>query len=95
MRYFHGVLVNTLIANVTTSFLWFALTFWIYLETKSVLATAIVGGSYMLLVAIFSLVFGLIVDRNKKKHVMVASTAITLVMYCSPAWCIWRFLRAI
>ena len=81
MKYFYGVLVNTLIANVTSSFLWFALTFWIYLETKSVMATAIVGGSYMLLVAIFSLVFGLIVDRNKKKNVMVLSSAITLGMY--------------
>lgn len=81
MKYFYGVLVNTLIANVTSSFLWFALTFWIYLETKSVLATAIVGGSYMLLVAIFSLVFGLIVDRNKKKNVMLASGAITLATY--------------
>jgi DHA3 family multidrug efflux protein-like MFS transporter len=81
MKYFYGVLANTLIANVTTSFLWFALTFWVYLETKSVLATAIIGGSYMLLVAVFSLVFGLIVDRNKKKNVMVASSAITLLMY--------------
>lgn len=81
MKAFHKVLINTLIANVTSSFLWFALTFWIYLETKSVLATAIVGGSYMLFVAFLSLVFGLIVDRNKKKHVMVASTTITLLMY--------------
>ena len=39
MRMFVHVLVNTMIANVTTSFLWFALTFWVYLETRSVLAT--------------------------------------------------------
>lgn len=81
MKQFYNVLVNTLIANVTTSFLWFALTFWVYLETKSVLATAIIGGSYMLLVAIFSLVFGTIVDHNKKKHVMMASSVITLATY--------------
>ena len=41
MKHFIQVLVNTLIANVTTSFLWFALTFWAYLETRSVLATAV------------------------------------------------------
>lgn len=38
-RAFVNVLINTLIANVTTSFLWFALTFWVYIETQSVLAT--------------------------------------------------------
>lgn len=81
MKQFYNVLVNTLIANVTTSYLWFALTFWVYLETKSVMATAIIGGSYMLLVALGSLFFGTIVDHNKKKKVMVASTAITLAMY--------------
>jgi MFS transporter, DHA3 family, multidrug efflux protein len=81
MKRFYNVLINTLIANVTTSFLWFALTFWVYLETRSVLATAIIGGSYMLLVAIFSIVFGTIVDHNKKKNVMFFSSAFTLAMY--------------
>jgi len=81
MKKFYNVLVNTLIANVTTSFLWFALTFWVYLETRSVMATAIIGGAYMLFVAVFSLVFGTIVDHNKKKRVMLASSAITLGAY--------------
>lgn len=81
MKKFYNVLINTLIANVTTSFLWFALTFWVYLETKSVLATAIIGGTYMLFVAIFSLMFGTIVDHNKKKRVMMLSSAITLFAY--------------
>ena len=49
MRVFVQVLINTAVANVTTSFLWFALTFWVYLETRSVLATGIIGGAYMLL----------------------------------------------
>jgi DHA3 family multidrug efflux protein-like MFS transporter len=81
MKKFYNVLINTLIANVTTSFLWFALTFWVYLETRSVMATAIIGGSYMLLVAIFSIGFGTIVDHNKKKKVMLASSAITFGAY--------------
>lgn len=81
MKNFHQVLINTLIANVTTSYLWFALTFWVYLETKSVMATAIIGGAYMLLISIFSMIFGLIVDKNKKKKVMLASSAITLATY--------------
>ncbi len=75
------MLVNTLIANVTTSFLWFALTFWIYLETRSVLATAIVGGTYMLMVAVVGVPFGTVVDRWRKKQVMVVATTVTAVAY--------------
>lgn len=80
-RNFYGVLVNTLIANVTTSFLWFALTFWIYLETRSVLATAIIGGSYMLMVAVVGVPFGTWVDRWRKKRVMVVATTVTAIAY--------------
>jgi len=81
LRSFYQVLVNTLVANVTTSYLWFALTFWAYLETRSVLATAIIGGSYMLLVAVLGVVFGAIVDHMKKKAVMVLSSVVTLGTY--------------
>ncbi|NYE21395.1 MFS transporter [Microbacterium immunditiarum] len=81
MRIFFQVLVNTAAANVTTSFLWFALTFWVYLETRSVLATGIVGGSYMLLVAVFSMVFGTLVDRHRKQRVMVLSSLVTLASF--------------
>ena len=78
MRTFVWVLANTMIANITTSFLWFALTFWVYLETRSVLATGIIGGAYMLLIAVFGMLFGTIVDRHRKHAVMVLSSAITL-----------------
>jgi DHA3 family multidrug efflux protein-like MFS transporter len=81
IRSFYQVLVNTAVANVTSSYLWWALTFWAYLETRSVLATAIIGGSYMLLVAVFGIVFGAIVDHMKKKAVMVLSSSITLTTY--------------
>ena len=81
MRTFGQILVNTAVANVTTSFLWFALTFWVYLETRSVLATGIVGGAYMLLVALFSMIFGTIVDRHRKHTVMVFAGLVTLVAF--------------
>ncbi len=81
VRAFYQVLVNTAVANVTSSYLWWALTFWAYLETRSVLATAIIGGSYMLLVAVLGVVFGVIVDRMKKKAVMVLSSVVTLTTY--------------
>ncbi|HYG83282.1 MAG TPA: MFS transporter [Verrucomicrobiae bacterium] len=81
MKKFYSVLLNTLVANVSTSFLWFALTFWVYLETKSLIATSIIGGSYMLFVAICGLVFGTFVDKHKKKQAMLLSSAITVGTY--------------
>ncbi|PPG22369.1 MFS transporter [Rathayibacter sp. AY1E8] len=81
LRDFHQILLNTAVANVTTSFLWFALTFWVYLETRSVLATGIIGGAYMLLVAVFAMAFGTIVDRHRKFRVMVFAGAVTLVSF--------------
>lgn len=80
-RAFTGVLVNTLIANVTTSFLWFALTFWVYIETRSVLATGIIGGAYMLFVAVFAMVFGTVVDRHRKHAVMLLSSIVSAVAF--------------
>lgn len=46
MKNFYQVLLNTLIANVTTSYLWFALTFWVFLETCSVLAMGKESSTY-------------------------------------------------
>ncbi|GGI46518.1 DHA3 family multidrug efflux protein-like MFS transporter [Agromyces flavus] len=81
MRIFIQLLANTMVANVTTSFLWFALTFWVYLETRSVLATGIIGGAYMLLIAFFAMLFGTIVDRHRKLQVMVFSSVVTLASF--------------
>ncbi|MBW8763360.1 MAG: MFS transporter [Microbacterium sp.] len=78
---FTNVLLNTLIANVTTSFLWFALTFWVYIETRSVLATGIIGGAYMLFIAFFAMIFGTIVDRHRKHTVMLLSSVISAAAF--------------
>ena len=81
MQQFKRVLVNTLIANVTTSFLWFALTFWVYLGTESVLATAVIGGAFMLLTSVTGVPFGTLVDHTKKRAVMVGATLVALVAF--------------
>lgn len=81
MKRFHAILVNTLVANVTTSFLWFAVTFWVYLGTRSVLATAVVGGAFMLLVAVTGIPFGTYVDHTRKRTVMVTATMTTLLAF--------------
>ncbi len=80
-RTFLHLLVNTAVAGLTTSFLWFALTFWAYLETRSVLATGVIGGAYMLFVSVSSVFFGSVVDRHRKIVVMRASTVITLTLF--------------
>lgn len=80
-RTFAGILVNTALANITTSYLWFALTFWVYLETRNVIATGVVGGAYMLLIALSSISFGTFVDRYRKLAVMRFAAVFTLGMF--------------
>lgn len=81
MRTFKLLVANTLVASTTNMYLWFALTFWVYLETRSVTATSIIGGGYMLLFAASGLAFGSYVDRHGRKSSMVLSTALSLVLY--------------
>ncbi|MHC6178146.1 MFS transporter [Glutamicibacter endophyticus] len=80
-RTFLHVLVNTAIANITTSYLWFALTFWVYLETKNVMATGFIGGAFMLLISVCAMIFGTAVDRHRKKAVLVFSAVFTAAMF--------------
>lgn len=80
-RTFAGILSNTALANVTTSYLWFSITFWIYDETRNVIATGVIGGAFMLLVAVTSISFGTFVDRFRKLRVMQFAGAFTLAMF--------------
>ena len=68
---FHQLLVNTLVSGVTSSFLWFALTFWVYLETRSVVATGVIGGAFSLSAAFLGPAFGTFVDHHRKHLAMV------------------------
>jgi DHA3 family multidrug efflux protein-like MFS transporter len=81
MTSFHRLVANTVLASTTNNFLWFALTFWVYLETRSVVASSVIGGSYMLLFAGSGIFFGTFVDRNKRKTSMVLSNAGSLVLF--------------
>lgn len=83
MRTFGHILVNTAVANVTTSYLWWALTFWAYLETRNVLVTGLVGGAYMLLISFSSILFGTLVDHRRKLAVMRLSTTITFTAFAA------------
>ena len=81
MRSFYQLVANTVVASTTNNFLWFALTFWVYLETRSVVATSVVGGAYMLLFAASGIFFGTFVDQHKRKTSFVLSNASSLVFF--------------
>ncbi len=72
---FRRLLANTLVTGVTSSFLWFALTFWVYLETRSVVATGVIGGAFSISSAILGPFFGTYVDRHRKHTAMVLADA--------------------
>ncbi len=81
MRTFHQILVNTVVASITNSTLWFALTFWVYLETRSVFATGIIAGIYVGTLAVSGFWFGSIVDHHYKRSVMLLSSAVSFLFY--------------
>ncbi|WP_309102890.1 MFS transporter [Microbacterium sp.] len=85
MRTFLHLLANTLVANVSAGYLWFAFTFWVYLETKNVMATGIIGGTYLLMVAGFATIFGAFVDRTRKRRVFLLSAAVTAASFAVAA----------
>jgi DHA3 family multidrug efflux protein-like MFS transporter len=85
MATFRRLLVNTLVSGVTSSFLWFALTFWVYLETGSVVATAVIGAAFALSSAVFGPAYGTYVDTHRKHAAMVLSTSVSAACFAIAA----------
>ncbi|WP_029042539.1 MFS transporter [Cucumibacter marinus] len=81
MKPFHQILINNLLANVTNFTVWFAVTFWIFIETQSVFATGMVAGIYLVFTAAFGFWFGSIVDHNGKIRSMLGSSVVSLGFY--------------
>lgn len=81
LRTFYHLLGNTLVASVINFTAWFAITFFVYLETRSVFATSIIAGIYLVFTAVTGFWFGSLVDHHKKKQVMIGSSAASLVFY--------------
>jgi MFS transporter, DHA3 family, multidrug efflux protein len=81
MAVFRRLLANALMTGVTSSFLWFALTFWVYLESRSVVATGVIGGAFSLSSALLGPAFGTFVDRHRKHTALLASTGVSAVCF--------------
>ena len=86
---FHQILGNNLIANITNYTVWFALTFWVYLETRSVFATGMIAGVYLVFTAAFGFWFGSIVDHNPKKLAMLGSSVTSAAFYTLSLAMVW------
>ncbi len=81
MRVFYHIISNTLVVSVTNFFVWFALIFWLYLETQSVLTTSFIGGAFMIVSSAAGIWLGSVVDHHKKKTAMLLSSVSTLVFF--------------
>lgn len=81
MHVFYQILGNNLVANVTNFTVWFALTFWVYIETQSVFATGTIAGVYLVFTAGFGFWLGSLVDHNPKRLVMLASSVVSFFFY--------------
>ena len=80
---FHHLLANNLVANITNFTVWFALTFWTFLETQSVFATGMIAGIYLVLTAMLGIWFGSLVDHHGKRNMMLVSSLASLALYAA------------
>ncbi len=81
MKNFYYLIANTLLTNIVNMTVWFALTFYLYLQTKSVFATSILSGIYLVTVASTGIWFGSLVDHNKKKPLMLITSVISFIFF--------------
>jgi len=81
MQSFHHLLANNLVANITNFTVWFALTFWTFLETQSVFATGMIAGIYLVLTSALGIWFGSLVDHHGKRNMMLVSSIASLTLY--------------
>jgi MFS transporter, DHA3 family, multidrug efflux protein len=80
-RTFYQLLVSTLLVSVINFTVWFAITFYVYLQTRSVFATGVISGIFLVMTALTGIWFGSLVDNYAKKSVMQASAAVSLLLY--------------
>jgi DHA3 family multidrug efflux protein-like MFS transporter len=82
-RVFRRLLVDTLFVSVTHFTVWFAITFYVYLQTRSVFATGVIAGLFLVMTSLSGIWFGSLVDHHPKRTVMIGSNVVSLVLYAA------------
>lgn len=80
-RTFLHLLLNVLVVSVINMTVFFAITFWTFIRTQSVLATGMIAGIFLVCTAASGIWFGSLVDHHRKKLVMQASVVVSLACY--------------
>jgi DHA3 family multidrug efflux protein-like MFS transporter len=78
---FAHLLVDNAVVGVVNYTVWFAVTFWVFLETRSVFATGMIAGIFVAATAATGIWFGSLVDNHAKRSVMQASAAVSVGVY--------------
>ena len=83
MKTFFALLANTLLVSVIDFTVWFAITFYVFLETRSVFATGMIAGLFLVATALTGIWFGGLVDHHRKKTMMQTSALVSVVLYAA------------
>jgi MFS transporter, DHA3 family, multidrug efflux protein len=80
-RVFAHLLVSNAVVAVINYTVWFAVTFWVFLETRSVFATGMIAGIFVVATAATGIPFGSLVDNHPKRSVMQGSALASIGIY--------------
>lgn len=80
-KIFYHLLANTLFSSVINFTVWFAITFYAYIQTQSVFVTGMVAGIYLVVTMLTGIWFGSLVDHHKKRTMMIVSNIASISFY--------------
>ncbi|WP_432545010.1 MFS transporter [Kineococcus sp. SYSU DK002] len=80
-RVFAHLLANAAVVSVVNYTVWFAVTFWVFLQTRSVFATGMIAGVFVVATAATGIWFGSLVDNHRKHAVLQASALVSAALY--------------
>lgn len=80
-RVFYHLLVDTLFSSVINFTVWFAITFYAYIQTQSVFVTGMIAGIYLVATMLTGIWFGSLVDHHKKRLMMIVSNIASIAFY--------------
>ncbi len=81
MKTFYSLIANNVAASIFNMTVWFAVIFYVFLQSRSVFATSLISGLFLVMTAASGFWFGSIVDHHKKKDSMLLSSVVSLFTY--------------